>query len=195
MAKLWTPKFRVAFPQVFAPKARNADSKPKFSIAMLFDEKKIAKDPKQKELLRKIKQAVDDALKEKFNKIPAKYRSPFKSGDDQINQKTDEVYEGFAGALVANASSNADRRPFVIDQELNPIVEPGGFYGGCYARATISVFAYDHPEGGKGVSFNILGIQKVADGDSFSGGATSTEDDFEAIATTASEDDEDLFSS
>lgn len=193
MAKFKTPVFRVAFPHVFEAKQRNNQGKAKFSVAMLFDPVAIKQDPQQQKLLDAMKQAVTDACMEKWNKIPGKFKKPFKKGDEQISGKTDEVYDGFTGMVVVY--SNSDTKPGLVDQGMNAIIEPGEFYGGVYAQATVSVFAWDHPTGGKGVSFGLQNIQKVRDGDSFGGGKSDPNEDFEAIevAITSEGVDESLF--
>jgi len=194
MAKVTTPVFRAAFTQVFEAKQINGQGKAKFSVAMLFDPKEIKKDPQQQRLLKVMVDMVDVVAKEKWTKIPAKLKKPFKDGDEQINSKTDEVYEGFAGMKVVNASS--ETRPGLVDQEMNPITEPGEFYGGVYAQATVNIYAWEHPTGGKGVSIGLQNIQKVRDGDAFGGGKSSPEDDFEPIGSVVveGEEEDDLFS-
>ena len=53
---------------------------------------------------------------------------------------------------------------------------PEGFYAGCYARAAITAFGYDR-KGNKGVSFSLMHIQKVKDGEPF-GADRGKPDDF-----------------
>lgn len=190
--KMKTPVFRVAFPQVFEAKQINGQGKAKYSIAMLFDPDEIKKDDAQQKLFNVMKSMVEVVAKEKWGKVPAKLKKPFKKGDEQISGKTDEIYDGFAGMIVINAAS--ETKPGVVDQEMNPIIELGEFYGGVYAQATITCYAWSHPTGGKGISFGLQNIQKVRDGDSFGGGKSNPDEDFEAIEVASSSvSDESLF--
>jgi hypothetical protein len=105
---------------------------------------------------------------------------PFRDGDMQD-------YDGYAGMVsVRVASSN---RPAVFGPDLSVIVDKNEVYSGCYVRASISAFAWHHQKtGNKGVSFGLLGLQKVRDGEPFTRRATA--DDFEPYedAADASED-------
>lgn len=160
-----TPEFRVSFPAVFTPKAAAEGQELKYSITMLF--------PKDADL-GVLKAAVVEAVKEKWGadkaKWPKNLRLPFRDGSEKD-------YDGYQDAVFCSASSKM--RPGLVDQALQPILTPEEFYGGCYARATLSVFAYDKA-GNKGVSFGLRNIQKVRDGEAFSG-RTKPENDFDAI--------------
>jgi hypothetical protein len=83
------------------------------------------------------------------------------------------------------------QKPGVVDEKVQPIVEEGEIYGGCYVRASLSVYAYDQ-SGNKGVSFGLRNIQKVGDGEAF-GGRTRAEDDFTPVDASASADVDDMF--
>jgi hypothetical protein len=66
-----------------------------------------------------------------------------------------------------------------VDAAVQPIMEEGEFYAGCYARATISPYAYDKA-GNRGVAFGLRNIQKIADGEPFSG-KSKPENDFDSL--------------
>lgn len=151
--EVMTPKFRVSFPEVFEAKAFE-DQAPKFSIQMLFD---------KKEDLSKLKNAVNLAIKNKWGDNPPKgIVKPFKDGDEKD-------LEGYEGKIVVGASSKF--KPQVIDQKAEEILAHNDFYAGCYARALISAYAWEHKKGNsvlkRGVSFNLTAVQKLADGESF----------------------------
>jgi len=187
--KYKTPKFRVAFPNVFEAKQINNQGKPKFSLVMLFDEHNM--NEQQLALLVKLKDAVNTVAMAKWKKIPVKLKTPFKKGDEQVSLKTDKVYDGFAGMTVLNVAS--ETKPGLVDQDMSAIIEVGEFYGGCFAHATINCYAWEHDTGGRGVSFGLQNIQKIADGDSFAGSKGDPEDDFAAIEVSAGDDDDSLF--
>lgn len=174
--KVTTPQFRVAFASVFTPQTTEredgTESKPKYSLVMIFDEDTD---------VSKMEKLAKAAAKEKWgDKIPRSARvSPFRDG----GEKEDEGIEGFEeGMQFATASTFF--RPGIVDKDLNPILDQEDFYSGCYARATIVAYAYDQ-KGNKGVAFGLQNIQKLKDGESLTG-RTSAEDDFEEV-----EDDDD----
>ncbi len=152
--KCTTPEFRASFPQVFEPKSFQ-DQPAKYSIVMLF-----AKTTDLKEL----KRAVFNAATEKWGakeKWPKGLRMPFRDG----NEKADMT--GYKDTIFVSASSK--ERPGVVDQKRAPIVaDDNVFYAGCFGRATLIAFAYDKA-GNRGVSFSLQNIQKVKDGQPFSG--------------------------
>lgn len=151
--EVMTPKFRVSFPEVFEAKAFE-DQAAKFSIQMLFD---------KKEDLSKLKNAVKAAVKDKWgDTAPKGIVLPFKDGDEKD-------LEGYEGKIVVGASSKF--KPQVLDQKAQEILAQNDFYAGCFARALISAYAWEYKKGNsvlkRGVSFNLIAVQKLADGESF----------------------------
>ena len=70
-------------------------------------------------------------------------------------------------------------KPGVVDQNVQPIIEAEEMYAGCYARATLTAYAFD-TAGNRGVAFGLQNIQKIRDGEPFTG-REKAEDEFEAI--------------
>ena len=172
-----TPEFRVSFPAVFTPKASMDGGKSKFTITMLFQKTTD---------ITALKLAVKAALVEKWGadatKYPKNLRLPFRDG-------TEKDYDGY-GADVVFCSATSMQKPGLVDQAVQAIIEPNEFYGGCYARATVNAYAYE-VKGNKGVALGLRNIQKLRDGEPFSG-RSKPETDFDAIAVpaaTASEAD------
>jgi len=161
-----TPEFRVSWPDVFVAKAVNVGDEPKYSITMIF----------QKETdITPLKQLVAGVLIEKFGpdraKWPPKLRLPFRKGEEKDT-------DGFGpNTIFCRASSKM--KPGLVDHNVQPIIQAGEFYGGCYAKATINAFYYDK-RGNVGVSFGLQNIQKTRDGEHLSG-RNKPEDDFDAI--------------
>jgi hypothetical protein len=171
--KVTTPEFRASFPHVFKAHAFNDKQEAKFSLTMLF--------PKTADL-KALKKAAAFAAEEKWGpreKWPKGLRMPFRDGDEKSD------LTGYTGTIYVNA--NSKQRPGCVDNRLTPIVEEDNtFYAGCYARATLIAFAYD-TSGNRGVSFSLQNIQKLRDGEPFSG-RRKAEDDFDAVGDTS--DDE-----
>lgn len=165
--KVTTPEFRVSFPSVFKATAFE-NQEPKFSIVMLFDKKTS---------LAPLKALAKDAIEKKWpdaSKRPKGLRSPFRDGDIE---KPDT--QGYAGCMFIRATSKM--RPGVVDQSVQPIIDESDFYAGCYARATLTAYAYD-TAGNRGVAFGLQNVQKLRDGEPFSG-RSKAEDDFDVVET------------
>ena len=172
-----TPWFRAAFVSVFTPaKGMNEGDKQKYELTMLFDPQHVD--------ITAMKQAVYNCAKEKWGTkikpsptfdLPPGFRSPFRDG----NEKPD--YTGYENMIFAAARANLNHKPQIVDEnrvEIGPMDQPG-FYSGCYARATISMWAYD-TSGNKGVSLNLNNVQKLADGEAFGGGKVDAMDEFDS---------------
>lgn len=186
--RLTTPVFRASFPQVFQAKAVVAGQEPKFSIAMLFPkvftEEYCAQfkvtPASQLALLNNLKAAVNNAAVGKWGPDKAKWPKGLKS---PWHDGTEKDYDGY-DASVIYCSASSKIKPGVVDAKMQPIIEQNDFYGGCYAHATLTVFAYDNVT--KGVGFGLRNIQKVRDGEPFGGGSSKVEDDFAPIEAPAS---------
>jgi Enterobacter phage Enc34, ssDNA-binding protein len=164
--KAMTPEFRVSFPHVFEAHTGFEGQQAKFSIVALF--------PKNVDLSG-LKKAVFNAAVEKFGpkeKWPKNLRLPFRDGDEKSD------LSGYEGTTYITASSM--QRPGVVNQKLEPLTKDDNqFYAGCYARATLIAFAYDKA-GNKGVSFSLQNVQKLRDGDPFSG-RRKAEEEFDSV--------------
>ncbi len=185
LKKCVTPEFRVSFPAVFKPKAFQ-DQEAKYSVVMLFDKKVDLSKPASKGGKISLKQAAFNAATEKWGpkeKWPKGLRLPFRDGDEK------EDLQGYANCTFISAASKT--QPGLVDQVLRPILSEQDFYAGCYARAEVIAYAYD-VAGNKGVSFSLQNIQKMRDGDKFSGRKDASEV-FDAIEDTS--DDESNYES
>ena len=183
--KITTGEFRVSYANVFEPTKFEGQT-PKYGVTMLF--------PKGTDL-SPMKKLAQEALNEKWpdkSKRPKGLRNPFRDGD---TEKPD--VDGYAGMTFVRA--NSKQKPGVVDRQRNPIFTEEEFYSGCYARATLTAYAYDHA-GNRGVAFGLQNLQKLRDGEEFSGRAKA-EDDFEVYeddsdgAVFDNEDDGDDFMS
>jgi hypothetical protein len=169
--KCMTPEFRASFPHLFEAKSFE-DQPPKFSIVMLF--------PKNVDL-KELKRAVFNAATEKWGakeKWPKNLRMPFRDGEEKSD------LQGYAGHTFVSASSKASNQPQVIgnkkiDGQFPRLTNEAEFYAGCYARATLIAFAYEKM-GNKGVSFSLQNVQKLRDGEAFSG-RKNADDEFEEV--------------
>lgn len=77
------------------------------------------------------------------------------------------------------ASCKADRPPFVVDAQVQPIMQQSEIYSGVYGNVNISLFPYAN-SGKKGVGIGLNGIQKTRDGDPLASSVTA-QDAFTAV--------------
>jgi hypothetical protein len=84
----------------------------------------------------------------------------------------------------------------VVDEDVQPIIDPEEFYPGCWARVTCNPYAYNR-KGNAGVAFGLNNVQKMKDDENFQGGS-KPEDDFEPVTTGGNgeafvDDNDDIF--
>lgn len=186
MSNTITPEFRVSYPNVFKPKYNELAKKEEYSVVALF--------PKGADL-SKLKATVQAAVEEKWGKDQAKWpknlRLPFKVQSlTRVNAKGETVPNAghVDGAIYLDLKSKT--KPQVVDQQVQPIIEETEFYAGAWAIASVRAYAYDQA-GNRGVSFGLVNIQKVREGEPLAGRSTP-EMDFAPIAGAVS-DTTDLF--
>lgn len=161
---------RLSYPNLFTAKAMEG-GKPKFSASFLINKKTHAP------LIKRLEQMIERAMLDKFGKkVPLK-NVCLHDG----NEKEDK--EGY-GDEIMFLVAKSDTRPAVVDQHVNPLAEADGkIYGGCYVNATVELFGYSHPTGGKGVSAQLRAVQFVKDGESFGAGPVNAEEEFEPVSS------------
>ena len=157
---------RLSYAHLFEPVSINGGAE-KYSVSVL-----IPKDDKA--TIEKIEKAVDAAIEEGIAKFGGKkpnkgaIKLPLRDGDIE---RDDEAYKGH---YFVNANSLT--APQVVDTQLNPILDHGEVYSGCYGRVSLSFYAFNS-NGNKGVACGLNNVQKVRDGEPL-GGRTTAADDF-----------------
>jgi len=155
--KVWSPVGRVSFPKVFKPEGYQG-SEPKYSMMLVFDPSKFTANDKK--LWKAMESLADEVSMDKFKKtikqLPNNFKKPIRDGAEKAD------LQGFGdGKMFFTASSMM--KPGLVGLDLCPILEEDEFYPGCYARITLTAYAYENV--GKGVAFGLQNIQKVADGE------------------------------
>lgn len=87
------------------------------------------------------------------------------------------------GCWVFTASSKADRPPFVVDTQVQPIIDPTQVYSGMWGNVSVSFFAYNSA-GKRGIGCGLNGLQKVRDDEAL-GNRVTAQDAFQAVAPAA----------
>lgn len=181
--KMVTPEFRAAFVGIFkatAPKDQ-PDGKKKYSIRAVFMPNAD---------LAAMKQQAKVAAEEKWgNNIPKTMRSPFR-----LNEELDNPIPGVPDdAVVMTFSANEDRRPGLVDANLNDIIDDSEVYAGAWFRAQVRPYAYEN-KGNRGVAFGLENVQKTRDDDPLGRGKVPASKAFEAFGGgSASKSASDLF--
>lgn len=182
-----TSEVRFSFVNLFKPR-KNDQGKEKYGVTLLFPHPSklsgnelVAYNACIASLKAQAKLAATEkwgaALEQKNPDGSPKLvlRTPFRD-------QGDKDYDGYEpGAIFLNVTS--EQRPEVVDHNVQPILESGKVYSGCYGRASLRAFAYDN-SGNKGVSFGLQNVQKTRDGEPL-GGRSPASADFQPIAAAA----------
>ena len=96
-------------------------------------------------------------------------KTPLRDGD--LERPDDEAY---ADSYFLNANSTT--APGVVDADLNEILDHTEVYSGCYARVSLTFYAYNTGTA-KGIACGLNNIMKLADGEPL-GGRMKAADDF-----------------
>lgn len=180
--KLITPEFRAAFVGLFratAPK-ENPNGAKKFSVRAVFMPDAD---------ISAMKKVAAQAAAEKWgNAIPKTMRSPFRT-----NEELDNPIPGVPDdAVVMTFSANEDRRPGLVDKNLQDIIDDSEVYSGAWFRAQVRAYAYDQA-GNKGVAFGLENVQKTKDDEPLGKGKIPASKAFEAFGGGASKTPANLF--
>lgn len=147
-----TPEFRATYVGLFkatAPKD-NPEGKKKFTVRAAF--------PPDADLTQ-LKHEAAQAVKDKWgDKKPSTLRSPFR-----LNGELDNPIPGLSDDwIVVTFAANEDRRPGVVDESLQDIIDDSLVYSGSWGRAQVRAYAYENA-GNRGVSFGLQNYQRTRD--------------------------------
>lgn len=165
--KVVTGKVRFCYANVFEATVMNDGDTPKFNVCILIpkdDEKTVSAIQKA---IEAAKIAGKSLLADKTGKIPSTIKVPLRDGDEERGD--DPAFEGM---YFINANSN--RKPAIVDKNLNPIMSKEEFYSGCYGRVSINFYAFNKQS--KGIAAGLNNLQKLEDGEMLAGGSTAEED-------------------
>lgn len=179
-----TGKVRLSYVNLFTPRSPGEGQPEKYSVTIII--------PKSdRETLDKIETARRNAIekgRDRFagGKVPKNLKNTLHDGDVDADLDRNPEY---AGSYYMSVSANAQYRPTVVDQSVQPILDPAEVYSGCYARVSLNAFAYSK-QGNQGVSFGLGNVQKLADGETLGGGPVRAENEFSAVAVDDDDDDD-----
>lgn len=168
----------LSFPHIFKETvSKNDDGDARYETQFLIPKSNV-------EDVKAILTAVREVAEAKWGDNWKSVNSPLRDGDKEAKLLTEdgstraEKYPERLGHYFLNARS---ARPVgVVDRERTPIVEPSEVYAGCKARLNVTFYPYI-AKGNQGVGVGLNGVQKVADGEAFGGGAPSVESMFDML--------------
>lgn len=124
--------------------------------------------------------AIEEAKSKRFEgSVPKKLKKVLRDSDEDLD--TDKYPEA-VGTWFMNVSSKT--KPGLVDESLQPIIDPGMVYSGVHARLSVNAFAYNS-SGTKGVTFFLNNAQILGYGEPLGGVAASAEDDFADFASNS----------
>lgn len=166
---------RLSYANIWEAKQTMEGDRMQYSCCLLIPKSDTNTVQRIKALMAKIEA---EAVTSKWGgKKPASYAHPLlRDGDTDPSKGGDANY---AGCWFLNAKAGIDHAPKIIDTLCNPVMDRDEVYSGCYANVKVSIFAYNNPKGGKGLSAGLVAIQKTKDGPRL-GGDTGIEG-FEAL--------------
>ncbi len=181
--KLITPEFKAAYCGIFRATAprENPEGKKKYSMRAVF--------PPNSDIAA-MKSAVKSAISEKWgNAQPKNIRLPFRKNSDLDNP----IPGVDDDAIICTFSANEDRRPGIVDKNLQEIIDETEVYSGAWFRAQIRPYAYD-VSSNRGVAFGLENVMKVRDDSPLGSGRIPANKAFEGFTKPSDSDDDDILS-
>ena len=174
---------RLSYCNVFQPQApfNNPQGEPKYSVTILVPKTNLAA---KAAIDNAINLAIEAGVSSKWGGVrPPVPAICVHDGDGTRPSDGAEFGDECKGHWVFTASCKADRAPFVVDANVQPIIDPRQVYSGCYGNVNVSFFAYNNA-GKKGIGCGLNGIQKTRDGEPL-GNSVTAEEAFQAVAPAA----------
>ena len=156
---------RIAFPSLFS-RAVYEGKAGKYEATLL-----ISKESQQP-LIEVVTEAIKAAVLESGIKVH-KDKYCLRDGDDTMYDYSQDCYS-------LKGSNNS--APIVINRDKTRLNESESsiIYGGCYVNAIVSFWVQNNAYG-KRVNCNLLGVQFVADGESFNQSPSLDVNEFDAV--------------
>lgn len=170
---------RLSYCNLFQPKPPfNApQGDPKFSATILLPKSNVA-------AKTALDAAIRDAIEAGVSKCWNGVRPPVPAicvhdGDGPRPSDGQPFGAECKGCWVFTASCKADRPPFIVDRNVQPILQQSEIYSGVYGNVNVSFFAYAN-SGKKGIGCGLNGFQKLRDGEPL-GNSITAQDAFTAM--------------
>ena len=163
--QMTTGEVRLSYAHLYEPYSNNG-GEPKYSVTVLMPKSDIQAKARLDAALQYTKQK---GISEKWNGVlPPVLAVPVYDGDG-VRPNGEPFGAECRGHWVFTASNKNPVQ--LVDAGMNPIMQKGELYSGCYARVCISMFAYNS-NGKRGIGFGLEAVQKLRDGDPLGGGVS-----------------------
>ena len=176
---------RFSYCDVFQPKPpfNNPQGDPKFSVTILVPKTNAAA---KAAIDAAINAAIEAGVATKWGGVrPPVPAICVHDGDGPRPSDGSPYGPECKGCWVFTASCSADRAPFVVDANVQKIIDPRQVYSGCWGNVSITFYAYSNA-GKKGIGCGLNGLQKTRDGDPLSSAVTA-EEAFQVVAAPAAQ--------
>lgn len=168
---------RISYPHLFQPETAPGQAEPKYSVTLLIPKTDTAS-----------KAALDAAIQAAIAEGVKGYSGPIHLSKPVIGDGDGLRPSGLPygpeckGMWVVKAKSR--NKPQIVDEKIQPIIDPTQLYAGCYGRVAGYMRAYAMA-GTTGVSFILIAVQKTGDGEPFGAPAPTPEELFGAPTAPA----------
>lgn len=174
---------RFSYANVFQPQApaNNPQAEPKYSVTIL-----VPKSNTQAKAAidAAINAAIEAGVTSKWNGVRPPVPSICVHDGDGVRPSDGQPFgQECKGHWVFTASCKAERPPFVVDAQVQKIINPVDVYSGCYGNVNVTFFPYNSA-GKKGIGCGLNGLQKTRDGEPL-GNRVTAEEAFSAVAAPA----------
>lgn len=171
---------RFSYTNVFQPKPPfgNPTGEPKFSTNIL-----IPKGTQAEALTNQsIEAAIAEGVTTKWGGVkPQSLAICVHDGDGPRPSDGTPYGPECKGCWVITATSKVTQPPFVVDAQVQPIIDPTQVYSGMWGNVSVSFFAYNNA-GKRGIGCGLNGLQKVRDDEPL-GNRVTAQDAFQAVGT------------
>ena len=175
-----TGKVRFSYEHLMRPykgEAAGPDDQPKYSVTVLVPKSDTATMQKINAGIAAAKKRGLETKKYKDGTPVDKLPTPIWDGDGYRADGYTPFDPECAGCWVFTASCGQDRKPRVVDANVQDILDPTEIYSGIYGRVSVDFFPYNFA-GKQGVGCALCNVQKLADGEPLGAARATAEDDF-----------------
>ena len=175
---------RLSYCNVFQPQtpANNPQAEPKFSVTVLVPKSNLQA---KAAMDAAINAAIEAGVTSKWSGVRPPVPAVCVHDGDGVRPSDGQPFgQECKGHWVFTASCQADRPPFVVDAQVQKIINPAEIYSGCYGNANVTFFPYNSA-GKKGIGCGLNGIQKTRDGEPL-GNRVTAEEAFSAVGAAPS---------
>lgn len=152
------PVARIAYPELAKPVAFEEGKTPEYGVTMMWPSDTDLSD---------LKNRIRGLLSARWPNLSPAQKAALKIPLHDGNLKPE--WGGFEGTVYVKAKTKLP--PSMFGRRIDPATGkletllPQVFYAGCYVKAYVSLYAFDHRTGGKGIRVTLSALQFWDDGE------------------------------